>query len=403
MSKNPIKLIGTETEFLLLNNEGFLADTADTIIKNSKNDGTIVEESTHNVVEINSIPAISITELKKNLRNQFIKLDTISTSIGIRAIPISQLDPSILRLRKNSLRYRTNALVFGEKKINLYNAMCGTHVHIDKAKTEKRVIDQFNLLQSLYPSFAFNATSPYLKGNNSYNSCRVQHWQKTVFSSTPLHGRLSPYANSIKNIKSQKEKCLASWLSKAGKNPELKKVFDGTNTYWGPTRIQKKTIETRASDSNILSCTVAEAALKKGINELILTQDLDVVISKKHGYFCTNNSSITLPSYETLLFLEEQAVRFGLKSKMVYAYLHYLIDLAEKGLSDEDSKALNIYKAMLKYKKNLSDTLQSFAKRKKLPKNGKIDAHGASNIYLYMYDIHKRDIQGEDISAVLTE
>jgi len=391
-----LDLVGLEVELILVNEEGKVVNRADEVIGHPLNSGNILKESTYGVIEVISDPSSSLVELEYLFKKELANLETITNSLSIKAVPISEIGPEdALIKRKEPLRYALTAQALGEDKTKLLNSICGTHIHLDQ---ETDVISQYNLLQSMDPLFVFMSTSPFLRGKNSFNSSRVNVSRNKVFDDSPLHGQLLDYISSLSQIEEQNEKRLAEWLNRLGNDESAIAVYDRDDTCWGPIRLREKnmkTIEMRTADANSLSLVMAMAALYKGVNGYVFGKGLEVRVSDLDNVYGTTGSEIILPSYPTLKIWEQEGIKTGLKSDIVHGYLSYLVDIADGGLPNPEKRYLKPFKEMLSQRKNIADVLYGFARTVDPAVNGKISADAANKVNLFMGQMYQRDLAGK--------
>ncbi|MBL7056284.1 hypothetical protein ISS07_05195, partial [Candidatus Woesearchaeota archaeon] len=237
-------LVGLELELIVLDDSGKIVNRADEIINHPSNTGNILKESTLGVVEVISEPSSSLNELESLFTGELSQLQSITDSLGMYTAPISELGPQdALARREGSSRYSFSAAVLGTDNIGKLNSICGTHIHLDK---EDNAVAQYNLMQSLDPVFVFLSTSPFLRGKNSFNSCRVQASRNEAFDAFPLHGQLLDYIPSLDYLDELNDLRLSTWMGGTS-DPVQENIFDKYNTCWGPIRLRENTIEMRAS------------------------------------------------------------------------------------------------------------------------------------------------------------
>ncbi len=340
--------IGIEEEFLLVDRNGRIANEAETILADPRNDGSIVKESSYAVVEINTAPARTLDELAADERRRVDLLTRIADAHGLRALPVSVLGPDAPTLRTQG-RYGANTAVRSEALNRRYASTLGLHIHLDKRST---VADQYNLLLSADPAFAFLSTSPYLLGQNTMNDRRVYEQRYVVFRDHPLHGQLPGYARDEQELDRLDEERLAAWT--AALSPEQASFYALDNTNWGPIRRRQRTQELRNSDTSIHSLVMAQAALYRGLDAYVFEHGLAVQPGEDYGLA---GDTLIIPSERELRLLEQRAIKHGLRDPAVHAYLSHLVALAHDGLSNEEQRYLRPFETMLATRTNLADVL----------------------------------------------
>lgn len=381
--------VGLELELLVTDREGRVVNDAEKILDDPRCSDNVVKESTFGVVEFVSTPHDTLYSLDQEVRSELIGLSEIADSYGLITIPISDLSPEGNNIRRfDNSRYKFNSNILGQEGTKTCNAICGTHIHLDKQKED---ISQYNLVESLDPVFAFLSTSPYLQGQNTLNDCRVNSYRNKVFEKFPLHGQLVEYLNSASHRDQQDEIRYSTWLDLAG-DPSAKDHYTMDNTCWGPMRTRSNTIEARGNDTNILSNIIAMAAFYKGVNDYVKNNKLEVKIGDDYN---VTSDSIIIPSYANLKSMEEEGIRHGLKSDKVHGYLRYLMDIANDGLDSSERKYLKPFKQMLVSKNNMANVLKDYSRNIGSQPGQELEAHKAHRMNVAFNEVYQADLAGK--------
>jgi hypothetical protein len=382
------RLIGLESELMLVDGPGRVFPGADDVLDQSDSE-YITQECTPTVIEVGGPPSSSLDELAMGFMAELRQLDAIVESLGLRAIPASEFGPGQASImRHDYLRYIFNNLVLGEERDSVARSLCGTHLHLDR---ETRVLDQYNVLESIDLAFVFLSSSSYLKGTNTLNCNRVNSYRNYVFGGDLKdYGQLLNYAESLDQLKQLGRTRLSIWKQMIN-DERADGCYDEYNACWGPIRLRKKTIEVRNADANLFSLVMAMAALYKGVNNYVFDKNLGVEIAVPGQTYGITDSEITLPSYRDLKQMESEGIKDGLGSDNVFKYLSYLVDVAENGLPHHERKYLAPFKTMLKLRKNVADLIYVAAKGFDPSVNGSISPETAQMVSLYMDGLNKKD------------
>lgn len=386
--------IGLEKEFLVINKEGDIENSADLLIRNELNTGFIVQEGTQGVVEVNSDPAGSLLELDTSLKGQLRILDHIAQSHQLSVVPMSEIGPdNALIARQGKNRYRLNRLFFGKKKGGLYRSLCGTHLHIDRVA---EVSMQYNLLQSLDPIFVLLSASPYIRGRFCSFAGRVSTQRFNVFSNKLNHGGLLGYVDSLSEVEEMgrvQRDTLIKQLRAQGVSEALSKsVYSHDNSTWGPLRLRTHTVELRGCDSNMVSLAMAFAAFVKGINDYVFQNQLEVVVAPRTESYRVSDSAIYIPCYNELKRFEREACQQGIRSARIYDYLSYLVHIARAGLAAEDQKYLLPFFRMLANHRTMADIVYMAANHVSNTARYRLCSETARFVNLFMRQIYHSDL-----------
>jgi gamma-glutamyl:cysteine ligase YbdK (ATP-grasp superfamily) len=126
------RLLGLETELLLLDDRGDLSNRAGEIVSHSGNTGNIVPEFCQAIVETNPPPSTSIRQLETNLHAELNAVRSIVELLGIAEVPLSEIGPDNQAQRNlDSRRYALFEEVMGVAHCDMERSFCGTHLHVD--------------------------------------------------------------------------------------------------------------------------------------------------------------------------------------------------------------------------------------------------------------------------------
>ncbi len=386
-------LLGPEVEYLIIDENGAVSNSADEILAHQANTGNLVKEGSTNMVEVNCPPASELCDFEENLRKEIDNLTRISNDLGFSVIPTSVFGADEMIEARQDPRYSSQDNILGEEKALISNAICGTHLHIDRNKS--RTIQQHTLLQSIDPAFVLLSTSPFLLGASTYNCNRVHSYRNIVYDDHPLHGQLLDYPQSKEDLDGLNEQRLNEWLNLVEDN-ESKSTYLPENTYWGPIRLRKNTVEVRNGDSNLFSIVMAAAALYKGVNQHVFENNLNVRIadpSVSETPYGIEDYDIIIPSYETLKQMEYEGCLYGLKSDLVHHYLKNLVDIAEDALPWDEKSYLDSFKAMLETRRNIADVIYDYAIGIDPSAAKHLTTQTARQLNLFMNELHENDLQ----------
>ena len=350
-------MVGLETELMLVDDRGYVSNRAAELVAHPKNTGNIVPEFCNAVVEANPPPSTSIAALEANLFAELTTIQSISDSMGIRGIPLSEVGPGDHTHRNmDKPRYLLFEEAVGGEHSNLERSLCGTHLHVDH---KDDIVSQYNVLLSMDPVFVLMSSSSLLRGFNSLNCGRVDLFRNALFRGSPHLSQLLDYISTEEDLNVLERSRSDYFLDRLARTAENRRLFGGFNNGSTPLRRTKHTIEIRCADSNMPSLAIAMAALYKGVLETVFEgRSLDVRISSQDSTWSATNSEIMLPSHRTLKLLESEGITTGVRSPSVHRYLSYLLTLAERGLPSEEARYLRPFKEILKSERNVADLLR---------------------------------------------
>jgi hypothetical protein len=359
--------IGIEVEYFLIDSKGSLTPTAPSILADPRLQGIAVPESSHNCIEIHSAPLDNIVDLDLNLRANVKKVLDVATENGTLLVPTTTITKDKLE-KISSPRYDISDAIFGMAS-ETQNHIAGTHMHVDRAKN---LAKQYALFYALDPSFVLLASSPFFFGQNSLVDHRAGIYRNGVFKDHPEYGQIFPPSKNPLMIYEQLHEQFVAMCEEKGLNPE---GYNELNTYWGPIRFSKNTIENRSPDNNLISNIIGLSAVYMGLNRQLPTLDIPILSPADHEQMVNGN------------------ILMGLRAPATHQYLSHLVQLSKKGLTAEELVYLDPIEKILKDSRTFSDELCSYAKNQGLSAESRIAPLEAKQLRLYAADRLSRDLK----------
>ncbi len=362
---------GIEYEFALINRNGYLSNVAKEIIDDSLNDGSIVDESNHARVEVNSDPANTVSELHQGMVPKLLLLEEICAKHDAYVSTVSELGGGKSKQRHDKPKWNLYIPIVGQEANDLKRKISGIHGHF--SQSPEHLLEQMWLFTALDPlSYATTSTSPMLDGiNNEVNCHRINATRGQMFADYPLHAQLQPYIQSIEEISVRDQIRFNQWLNVPGTDIDaFKEFFKPESTGYHPIRKRDSigengTWEVRSFDTTPLDISLGMMALYKGCNDRIINKNIPVKVSEKTGHYSFSDQEVVLPNYITLKALEAEAIKYGLNSDNIANYLEEALRFSIEGLPKEDVLYLSSLSEMLQTRMNPSDRIKEH-----LMKNG---------------------------------
>ena len=361
---------GIEYEFALIDEQGYLANRAKEIIEDPLNDGSIVDESNHARVEVNSDPANTVKELHRGILPKLNLLEEICDKHDISVSTVSELGGGESQQRHDKEKWSLYIPIIGQEANDLKRRISGIHGHF--SQSPNHLLEQMWLFTALDPlSYATTSTSPMLNGINEGVNChRINATRNQMFMDYPLHAQLQPYVQSIEEINIRDNIRFNQWLNAPGTDREtFKELFKPESTGYHPIRKRDSigetgTWEIRSFDTTPLDISLGMIALYKGCNDRITKEDIPVRISGTDGVYSFDNKEVVLPNYTTLKALETEAIKYGLMSNNVAQYLSDTLKFSSEGLPEEDLPYLTPIFGMIQTRMNPSNKIMEHLKEK---------------------------------------
>jgi gamma-glutamyl:cysteine ligase YbdK (ATP-grasp superfamily) len=373
-------LIGLEIEFHVVNAQGVIVNEANKILNDSRANEFMVPEVAESMIEIISEPKKTIQELNASYAKHIHLAKEIAKDYGLRLIPASSIGYANIQRRKKE-KFDNKEKIMGPDKINLTLHVCGTHVHVDKSD---HIVKQHTIMTALDPLFVLMSSSPFFNGENNLNDYRVKVYRNGAYENFQAHGGLLPYVKNKEDLEERYVELFSKWIEKCTELNCTTHEYTKLNTCWGPIRFSEKTIESRVSDSNILSNVMALATVFLGINRRLE----DIKLEGETYYL----DSHPIPTFDELKSFERAGIEIGLADDVLYAYLSKIVSFSEDGLYDEEKKFLTPFKKMLANRKNFADEITQFAKESGEYSDFKITPHGSNLVRLFIAEKFEGDL-----------
>lgn len=373
---NDERRIGLEQEFFLVDEDGILSDRADDFLACAKeaagdedlSPDSFVEECTKSMVEVNTSPAATLADLK---REYFTVLDLAlraGRGSGIRLYPLGTYPLPVTPAFREEPSYQLQSVVVGRERFVHAGRCIGTHLHLETAEDTvdretvvsrdaspealAELVNLYNLAVALDPAIvALTRSTPFYEGQTPgvavrtarYRGSAVFGWEG-VYTHLPLVGGLRPYAASAEDLVFQQHAGYQSWVSaleRIGLDEERYLEAGGAllKAHWGPVRLGGLgTVELRGIDGNYPAVILAMVAVIQATARRVRHESLDVMPSESARYLELSGDTLLVPTFPTLTGdLLRAAVTIGPKDPTLASYLDSLLAFADPYLEDTNA------------------------------------------------------------------
>jgi len=359
--------IGLEQEFFLVNETGEISNRADEFLEachlaaqaQGVNPQYFVAEFVKNMVEINTAPAYTATDLvKEYLRNLKLAI-AVAQQLNLRLYPQSSYPLHIMPVMRDQLNYHIQARTVGYDKFLHAGKCTGTHIHLEvpagaidsrvvvsynsNAAEREELLNIYNLATALDSALiCLTRSCPFYEGRAiglamhtiRYRGSETFDWEG-VYTHLQSVGGLMPYADSVETLVENQFARYYAWLQamdKAGIERHLFKQAGGSllKSAWNPIRLNKLgTVEIRCIDSNFPSVIISVIALLEKAARRVRTEQLKVMPNKEVDTFYLSENYLWVPDFEYLNGqLLYAAATEGVKHPKVKAYVDSVLEFA---------------------------------------------------------------------------
>ena len=359
--------MGLEQEFFLVDETGVLCDRADEFLQTCQTMAQaqgydlryFVPEFVKSMVEINTPPAYSSTELAKAYLKNLQLAIAAGKKIGLRLYPLSSYPLHIMPVIRDKLNYHIQARTVGYERFLHAGKCTGTHLHLEvptgvidprvavsynaTPEQQEELLNIYNLATALDSALiSLGRACPFYEGEAMglaahtirYRGSETFGWEGVYTHLQPLGG-LMPYADCIETLVENQFARFYAWLEamdKAGINRQDFFEAGGSllKSAWNPIRLNRLgTVEIRCLDSNLPSVILSMIALIEKVAHRVRKEGLTVSPAEGLKIFKPDGKTLWVPSFDyvngDLLYA---AATEGLKHPQVKAYVDSILQFA---------------------------------------------------------------------------
>jgi len=369
----PVRRMGLEQEFFLVDRKGELCDLADLFLWKCREAARargldprcFVAESVNSLVEITTPPSYGVGEMVRHyLGNLELALE-VASELGLALYPLGTYPLPISPALRDDPGYKLKAGIIGHGRFSHAGRCAGVHLHMElpagtvwpdvkaslgaPASAQRELLGLYNLATALDPALvALTRACPFYEGKTNGFAARTVHYRGILgFEGlyTNLHevGGLSPYASRVEDLIDQQRAHYRAWFAAMDLAGVERRLFAqaGGNLHrasWNPVRSSRHgTIEIRSMDANFPEMVLAVCALIRGAAERVRRERLEVRPSRGVLTLEPDGDLLHVPIFSYLNGeLLGAAVTRGVLDHRVEAYLDSLVRFASPYLQEPD-------------------------------------------------------------------
>ena len=313
----PVRRIGLEQEFFLVDRSGELSELADLFLRRcweaAEEEGLdpscFKPECVKSMVEITTPPSSGFEDLARNYLNNLNLALGVGLELGLELYPMGTYPLPIRPQVRDDPGYRVQASTIGHDRFLHAGRCAGTHLHLElPASTiwpdikaaldapvpqQQELLDLYNLATALDPALvALTRAFPFYEGRMVGFAARTVNYRGILgfdglYASLQVVAALSAYATRVQDFIDQQDeryRALYAAMDLAGVERSL---FASTGGHlhcasWNPVRLNYHgTVEIRSMDSNYPEVILAVCALICGAVERLRREHLRVRPSRQ--------------------------------------------------------------------------------------------------------------------------
>jgi carboxylate-amine ligase len=391
--------IGLEQEFFLVDEEGVFSNRADEYLQRcwetAEAEGCtpkyFVPEWVKGIIEINTPPAYTPTELAKEYLKNLNLAIKVARDMSLRLYPLSSYPLHVIPVIRDKLNYHVQVRTVGYDRFLNAGKCTGTHLHLEvpvgtidsrvgvsynaTAAAREELLNIYNLATALDSALiALARACPFYEGEAlglAYHTVRYRGsdtygWDGVYTNLQPV-GALQPYATCVEELVELQFERYYAWLEamdKAGVERHLFLESRGKllEASWNPVRLNDLgTVELRGIDSNYPEVVLAIIHLVYQAAQRVRVEGLTVRPAEGVRTFELSGNKLSVPEFKYLNGdLLYAAVTEGAKSPDVRAYLDSLLEFAVQEGSEGSHYLAKLRSELGEYQTTEAEILREF-------------------------------------------
>jgi hypothetical protein len=239
----PVRRIGLEQEFFLVDRSGVLRDLADPFLRRCLEAARAAgldprcfkAECAKGLLEIATPPSNGVEELAKNYLNNLHLALGVASELGLALYPLGTYPLPIRPALRDDPSYAIKARTIGYERFLGAGRCAGTHLHLElpagtvwpdvKAAlnaplaAQRELLGLYNLATALDPALvALTRACPYYEGRTDGFAARTVHYRgilgfEGLYEDLHEVGGLSAYASRVEDLVDQQRARYRAWFS----------------------------------------------------------------------------------------------------------------------------------------------------------------------------------------------
>ena len=364
----PVRRIGLEQEFFLVDRTGAPCDLADPFLwrcRQAAESGGLAphcfkEECVKSLVEVTTPPSADLAELTRNYLGSLALALEVGAELGLGLYPSGTYPLPIMPAVREDPGYRMQARTIGRERFLHAGRCAGVHLHLElpqgtilpdvevaldaPAAAQEELLDLYNLATALDPALvALTRACPFYEGRTGGFAARTVQYRGIpgmpgfdgLYAKLQEVGALSAYATRVEDLMEQERERYRAWFAAMDAVGVERRLFASTGSNlnkasWNPVRLNRHgTVEIRSMDSNYPGLILAVCALVCGAADRVRREHLRVRPSQEARTFEVDGDTLLVPCFSYLGDeLLGAAVSGGVEDPDVEAYLDSIFAFA---------------------------------------------------------------------------
>ena len=273
------------------------------------------------LLEVKTTPCETTAELRAELLERLRRVLAVADDHDMGLVPLATPLYADGIADRPGERTRVQRELIGSE-FEYVRHCAGTHIHVEQVPG--REIDQLNTLVALDPALALVNSARRYRGRPLAAGARSKLYRWMAYDGLPHQGRLWRYVDSTeewtRRLERRYEEFETAAMAAGVDRRAIAEHFTPESAVWTPVQFRERfgTVEWRSPDTALPSQVLDLADHVAGTIEHLT--DAEVRIEGDTGR--VTDSQVVLPEFDTVLEHVNAAIREGLASDSLCAYLH---------------------------------------------------------------------------------
>src|SRR5215208_743327 len=361
----PIRRMGLEQEFFLVDQRGELRDLADPFLWRCQEAARakgldphcFKPECVKSLVEVVTPPSPRLADLIEEYLNSLDLALKVASELGLALYPLGTYPLPITPVVQDDPSYAIKACTIGHDRFLQAGRCAGAHLHLElpactvwpdvktaldaPAAAQEELLGLYNLATALDPALvALTRACPFYEGRAGGFAARTVHYRGMLgldglYTNLQEVGALRTYATCVEDFIDQQDERYRAWFAAMDRAGVDRRLFASTRgnlhrASWNPIRLNYRgTVEIRSMDANFPDVILAVCALICGAVDRLRREHLRVRPTRQVRTIELDGDELLVPHFS---YLSDQllgaAVTRGVLDERIEAYLDSFVSFA---------------------------------------------------------------------------
>jgi carboxylate-amine ligase len=391
----PVRRIGLEQEFFLVDRRGAPCELADLFLWECKEAARargldprcFKAESVKGLVEIVTPPGYAVREMVRHYLGNLNLALGVASELDLALYPLGTYPLPINPALRDDAGYTVKAGIIGHGRFSHAGRCAGAHLHLElpagtvwpdvkatldaTAAAQRELLGLYNLVTALDPAIvALTRACPFYQGRLDGVAARTVHYRGIldfdgVYADLREVGGLSAYASRVEDLVDQQRARYRAWFAAMDLAGVERRHFASTGgnlhrASWNPVRLSHHgTVEIRTMDANFPEMVLAVCTLIRAAAERVRRERLEVRPVRGELALEPDGDLLYVPIFSYLNGeLMAAAVTRGVRDQRVEAFVDSVVRFASPYL--ERPELVEPLGSSGSYRTTESEILESF-------------------------------------------